>query len=163
MKKAVYRIYQAIVLGQRICIFGDYDADGMTSSALLYRALCFLKGNVSVRVPTRMEGYGLTPEAVERMAEENPALIITVDNGSNSHAALAAAVVKGIDVIVTDHHEITGELLDAMPLSIRNDKMIPILAPTCAELGWPLKLSKRCLPCVKISIGINTLGSIWSW
>ncbi|MBY3619572.1 single-stranded-DNA-specific exonuclease RecJ [Acinetobacter sp. CUI P1] len=110
MKKAVYRIYQAIVLGQRICIFGDYDADGMTSSALLYRALCFLKGDVSVRVPTRTEGYGLTPEAVERMAEENPALIITVDNGSNSHEALAAAVAKGIDVIVTDHHEITGEL-----------------------------------------------------
>lgn len=110
MKKAVYRIYQAIVLGQKISIFGDYDADGMTSSALLCRALCFLKGNVSVRVPTRAEGYGLTAEAVERLAAESPALIITVDNGSNSHGALAKAAAKGIDVIVTDHHEITGEL-----------------------------------------------------
>lgn len=112
MKKAVYRIYQAIALGQRICIFGDYDADGMTSSALLYRALCFLKGNVSVRVPTRLEGYGLTAEAVERITAENPALIITVDNGSNSHEALATAITKGIDVIVTDHHEITDTLPD---------------------------------------------------
>ncbi|AIQ20650.1 hypothetical protein H70357_31150 [Paenibacillus sp. FSL H7-0357] len=110
MRTVVYRIYRAIMNGERISIFGDYDADGMTSSALLYRALCNLKGSVSVIVPTRAEGYGLSVETIEKIAIENPSLIITVDNGSNSHAALAAAAAKGIDVIVTDHHEITGEL-----------------------------------------------------
>jgi len=108
MRNAVVRIIQAIKRNERVLIFGDYDVDGITSSSLLLLGLRSFRANVSVRLPLREEGYGLTPEAIEKYGNDI-SLIITVDNGSSSHAAVALAKSKGIDVIVTDHHEITGE------------------------------------------------------
>ncbi|GGG07658.1 single-stranded-DNA-specific exonuclease RecJ [Paenibacillus abyssi] len=108
MKKAVIRIVRAIKNHERIVIYGDYDVDGITSASLLYKGLCFFGADVSAVLPTRKDGYGLTAIAIERMVLIDPALIITVDNGSNAYEALRYAASKGIDVIVTDHHEITG-------------------------------------------------------
>ncbi|NOU73451.1 single-stranded-DNA-specific exonuclease RecJ [Paenibacillus sp. LMG 31458] len=106
MKKAIYFIAKAIVNHELIVIFGDYDVDGMTSSAILYKGLNSFKANVQVRLPLREEGYGLSAHTIHSLPQET-ALIITVDNGSNAHEALSIARQRGIKVIVTDHHEIT--------------------------------------------------------
>lgn len=105
MKKTIKRIVRAIKEKEKIIIFGDYDVDGITSSALLYKALRHFKANVDFRLPLREEGYGITPSAIKKFPD-NVALIITVDNGSSAHSAMEYAKMKGIDVIVTDHHEV---------------------------------------------------------
>ncbi|WP_419877533.1 single-stranded-DNA-specific exonuclease RecJ [Brevibacillus centrosporus] len=113
MKKAVIRIIQALKNQEKIVIFGDYDVDGMTASAILYKGLRQFGGDVSIRLPLRSEGYGITPHFIEEL-KENVSLVITVDNGSSAHPAMAAAKRRGIDVIVTDHHEILGEHPDCL-------------------------------------------------
>ncbi|HEU4778774.1 MAG TPA: single-stranded-DNA-specific exonuclease RecJ [Steroidobacteraceae bacterium] len=100
---------------RRILVVGDFDADGATSTALIVRCLRAW-GFVSVDflVPNRFEfGYGLTPEIVGLAAERNPSLIVTVDNGISSHAGVAAARARGIQVLVTDHHLPGSSLPDA--------------------------------------------------
>jgi single-stranded-DNA-specific exonuclease len=101
--------------GGRVLIVGDFDADGATSSALMVRALRGLGfTSVGFLVPNRFRfGYGLTPEIVALAVERSPTLIVTVDNGVSSHAGVAAARARGIDVLVTDHHLPGAELPDA--------------------------------------------------
>lgn len=108
MTDAVDRIWRALDTGERIAVFGDYDADGITSTALLVQVLRLLGGNVETCLPNRMtEGYGLTVAGIERCINTlDPRLIITVDCGSNSVEAIAIAAQRKIDVVVTDHHEI---------------------------------------------------------
>ncbi|TDK61757.1 single-stranded-DNA-specific exonuclease RecJ [Bacillus salipaludis] len=109
MKKAVDRIHNAINNQERILVYGDYDADGITSTSILFKCLKKFGANAHYRLPTRADGYGITPEAVKKAAEKNTALIITVDNGSAAHDAMDEAARRGIDVIVTDHHLILGK------------------------------------------------------
>jgi single-stranded-DNA-specific exonuclease len=109
MKKAIFRIINAIINKENILIFGDYDCDGITSTSIVLLALKKFEANVSYRLPLREEGYGITPEVIDHAAHQNISLIITVDNGSSAHAAMNRASQKGIDLIVTDHHEILGE------------------------------------------------------
>jgi single-stranded-DNA-specific exonuclease len=109
MKKAVIRIIQAIKRNEKIVIYGDYDVDGITSTSLLYKGLTFFNAKVTALLPTREDGYGLTEKAIEKVLPLSPSLIITVDNGSNAHEALTFASTHGIEVIVTDHHDINGE------------------------------------------------------
>jgi single-stranded-DNA-specific exonuclease len=92
--------------GGRVLVIGDFDADGATSTAVIVRALrAWGFPQVDFLVPNRFEfGYGLTPEIVALAASREPALIVTVDNGISSHAGVAAARERGIDVLVTDHH-----------------------------------------------------------
>jgi single-stranded-DNA-specific exonuclease len=106
MKKALERISLAINNQEKIIIFGDYDADGQTSTALVYRALKSLGANVDFLVPLRSEGYGLKPTALDEVSTMDISLIITVDNGTSAHEAIEKANKLNIDVIVTDHHEI---------------------------------------------------------
>lgn len=108
MKHAVERILKSIQQKELIYVFGDYDCDGITSSTILKQALEKLGAHVMTRLPLREEGYGLSPYAVDCLPE-NVALLITVDNGSSAHSAIQRAKEKGIDVIVTDHHEVLGE------------------------------------------------------
>jgi single-stranded-DNA-specific exonuclease len=98
--------------GRRVLILGDFDADGATSSALMVRSLKRLGfANVGFLVPNRFRyGYGLTPEIVSLAAEQSPALIVTVDNGISSHAGVAEAAQRGIEVLITDHHLPAHEL-----------------------------------------------------
>lgn len=99
----------------RILVIGDFDADGATSTALVVRCLRALGfAQVGFLVPNRFRfGYGLTPEIVQLAAAQNPALLITVDNGISSHAGVAEANRRGIAVLVTDHHLPAAELPDA--------------------------------------------------
>jgi single-stranded-DNA-specific exonuclease len=102
---AAVRLSQAIDTGERIVVVADYDADGATGCAVALLGLRLLGADVDFVVPNRFEfGYGLTPEIVELAAARMPGLIVTVDNGIASHEGVAAAVQRGIDVLVTDHH-----------------------------------------------------------
>jgi single-stranded-DNA-specific exonuclease len=105
--RAVDRILLALRRREKILIFGDYDADGVTATALLFEFLASLGANVHCYIPDRVtEGYGLTPGHVETCAvPQGVDLLITVDCGISSHDAVSAARASGIDVIITDHHE----------------------------------------------------------
>lgn len=108
------RLTRARDEGETVLVFGDYDADGICASTVMYRALIeFGVENVSVVIPERSQGYGLTHELVEEMLEEyNPDLVITVDCGVSCRDEIAYIEDVGIDVIVTDHHELPDELPD---------------------------------------------------
>lgn len=115
MDVAVTRIWEAIRKNQPIIVYGDYDVDGVTSAALMSLVLGDLGARVSRYLPSRMEeGYGLNPDAVERcIAEARPGLIVTTDCGSGAREAVAKARALGVDVVVTDHHELSGPPVDA--------------------------------------------------
>lgn len=106
LERAVDRIWTALDAGEAMTVFGDYDVDGVTSTALLVQVLRALGGRVRPFLPQRMEeGYGLSVDALTRCLEETqPRLIITVDCGTGSVAAVAQARGQGVDVVVTDHH-----------------------------------------------------------
>lgn len=105
MEKAVYRINKAINTFEKICVYGDYDADGVTSTALLYSYLDSCSANVTYYIPDReTEGYGMNKSAIDKIAEQGVTLIITVDNGISASAEIEYAATLGIDTVVTDHH-----------------------------------------------------------
>jgi len=108
-------LHEVMVLGERILILADFDADGATSCALAMRGLRAMgAGNLAYLVPNRFQyGYGLTPEIVAVAREHSPALIVTVDNGISSIQGVRAAKEAGIKVLVTDHHLPGAELPDA--------------------------------------------------
>ena len=111
MDTAAARIAQAVIAGERITIYGDYDVDGATSSALLIRLLRDLGVEAGYYIPDRLlEGYGPSGEALVRLGQEGSSLIVTVDCGAMAHEALGMAHDAGIDVIVVDHHKCSAEL-----------------------------------------------------
>ena len=104
---AVQRLLQACREGQALAVCGDYDADGMTSTALLVGVLSRLGAKPQAAIPSRQsEGYGLNAAMVERLAEQGVKLLVTVDNGISAREALERAEGLGLEVIVTDHHTI---------------------------------------------------------
>ena len=104
---AVQRLLQACREGQALAVCGDYDADGMTSTALLVGVLSRLGAKPQAAIPSRQsEGYGLNAAMVERLAEQGVKLLVTVDNGISAREALECAEGLGLEVIVTDHHTI---------------------------------------------------------
>ena len=103
---AADRLLAAARSGKPIVIYGDYDADGITASAILWQALRLADANVRVYIPHRVEeGYGLNLEAVEHLATEGARLLVTVDCGISGVAEVERAKALGLDVIITDHHE----------------------------------------------------------
>lgn len=109
MQKAVDRIEQAVKANEMIGIFGDYDADGVTATAIVVRALRRRGVDPIVHLPDRMkEGYGMKEQSVRALAEKGVTLLITVDTGIAAHAEIALAQSLGMDVIVTDHHHVQG-------------------------------------------------------
>ena len=111
MDQAAERIAQAVISGETITIYGDYDVDGATSSALLIRLLRDLGVDAAHYIPDRLlEGYGPSGEALVRIAEQGSSLIVTVDCGAMAHDALSAAREAGVDVIVVDHHKCSPDL-----------------------------------------------------
>ncbi len=111
MDKAVKRLAKALKKQEKITIYGDYDIDGLTATTLLLDAFAsFGFKNVDVFIPNRfVEGYGMTVDAVEKIASGGANLIITVDCGSLSHVEIDRANELGIDVIVTDHHNVADQ------------------------------------------------------
>jgi single-stranded-DNA-specific exonuclease len=111
MDRAAERIAEAVVGGETVTIFGDYDVDGATSAALLIRLLRMLGHDARHYIPDRLlEGYGPSGEALVRLGEQGSTLIVTVDCGAMAHDALAMAQDAGIDVIVVDHHKCAADL-----------------------------------------------------
>jgi single-stranded-DNA-specific exonuclease len=108
MKEAVDRLVVARDRQEHVAIYGDYDIDGLSATTLLLDAFTsFGFENITPFIPNRFtEGYGLTKEAVEKLADKGATLIITVDTGSLSHNEVARANELGVDVIVTDHHNV---------------------------------------------------------
>lgn len=114
MEKAVDRILHAVDNEERIVVFGDYDVDGVTATALLYTYLNDCGAEVYYKLPNRDdEGYGLSEDVVEMLARKGVSLIITVDNGVSAYGPIARAKELGIDVVVTDHHLPPDTLPDA--------------------------------------------------
>jgi single-stranded-DNA-specific exonuclease len=103
---AVGRLESALLKGERIGIFGDYDVDGVTSAAVLTLALRALGGAVVARVADRVSGYGFSPEEAQRFGEEGCTLVLTADCGTSDHDALTCSRARGVDVIVIDHHQV---------------------------------------------------------
>lgn len=115
MDKAVARILTALEHGERIAVFGDYDVDGATSTALLMQYFGALGVPLIPYIPDRMmEGYGPTIEGFKKIITQGATLIITVDCGTLAHAPIAFAKEQGVDVIVLDHHLSSGALPDAL-------------------------------------------------
>lgn len=114
MDKAVERIRRAIEDGERICVYGDFDADGVTSTALLYSYLSDIGADAMYYIPSReTEGYGMNMSAVSLLYERGVKLIVTVDNGVAAVDEVAYAKSLGIDTVITDHHAIPEVLPDA--------------------------------------------------
>jgi single-stranded-DNA-specific exonuclease len=127
--QAATRLVRAIAQRERIVIVADYDADGATACAVGVRGLRALGADVDFVVPNRFEfGYGLTPEIVALAAQRNPQLLVTVDNGIASVDGVAAAAVRGIDVLITDHH-LPGATLPA-PAIIVNPNQVGCAFPS---------------------------------
>ena len=109
--EAAEQICGAIEAGQRITVYGDYDVDGMTATAILYRCLKMLGADVGYYVPNRLdEGYGLSEDALETLARRGTRLVISVDCGIASIVEAEAARRLDIRLIVTDHHEFADQL-----------------------------------------------------
>jgi single-stranded-DNA-specific exonuclease len=117
MDAAAERLVQAVLTGETVTVYGDYDVDGATSAALLVRLLRDLGHPARYYIPDRLlEGYGPSGEALVRLADEGSSLIVTVDCGAMAHEALDMAREAGVDVIVVDHHKCSAELPGAVAL-----------------------------------------------
>ena len=142
MDKAVKRLVKAHKKQEKITIYGDYDIDGLTATTLLLDALAsFGFKNVDVFIPNRfVEGYGMTIDAVERIASGGAQLIVTVDCGSLSHAEIIRSNELGVDVIVTDHHNVADQQPPAV--AVINPKRVDSRYPfsDLAGVGVAFKL-----------------------
>lgn len=108
------RIHEAIENHEKICIYGDYDCDGILATTILVQAFLELGVEVGYHIPNRSDdGYGLNVKRVEQMAQKGYSLIITVDNGVKAFEAVERANELGVDVIITDHHQFDNDLPDA--------------------------------------------------
>lgn len=115
MQKGADRILTAIDNSEPICVYGDYDADGVTSTALLFSYLETVEANAMYYIPSReAEGYGMNKDAIDKLAEKGIKLIITVDNGIAAVDEIDYANSLGIDTVITDHHQPTGKLPNAV-------------------------------------------------
>lgn len=112
--KAVERIERALEVGEKILVFGDYDVDGITSSALMMNCLLPLGAQANFFLPHRVrDGYGISTKIVDRAADNGYTLIITVDNGITAFEPATRARERGVDLIITDHHRPHDHLPDA--------------------------------------------------
>lgn len=128
METAVKRIFSALQKQEKILIYGDYDADGVCSTAIIYSALQGLGGDLDIYIPFREgEGYGINPKAVQWIISQKFNLVITVDCGISNKEEIQTLKDAGIDTIVTDHHEEPLELPSA----------VAIINPSISNSGYP--------------------------
>lgn len=110
MREAVMAINEVLDTGEKVCIFGDYDCDGIVSTVILYSYLECMGANVSYYIPEREEGYGMSENAIRKIAEQGTQIIITVDNGISAIKEAELIAELGMKLVVTDHHQ-PGEVL----------------------------------------------------
>ncbi len=149
VRAAAERILAVLDGGGCVCVYGDYDADGVTATALLYSVFRRFSGNVRYYIPSRFsDGYGLNVTAINDINERmRPQLIVTVDCGITSKAEVAHAKALGIDVIVTDHHNIKeGELPDCLRIN-----------PHGADSDYPFRNLSGCGVAFKVAQAIQRI------
>ncbi|MDJ0734782.1 MAG: DHH family phosphoesterase [Nostocaceae cyanobacterium] len=162
-------LQDAIASQSKIAICGDYDADGMTSTALLLRSLRWLGADVDYAIPSRMhEGYGINKRIIEEFECEGVKLILTVDNGISAYEPIARARELGLKVIVTDHHDIPQKLPPAN--AILNPKLIRESSPYRGIAGVGVayilavslaqQMGEACKGMIKPMLELFTLGTI---
>lgn len=127
MQEAADALLSAVDEGKRICVYGDYDCDGITATAVLYSYLECMGGNVEYYINQRSEGYGLCKDAVRRLAESGVELIVTVDNGISAIEEAKLVAELGMELVITDHHQPGEELPEAVAVvdPHRSDDMSP--------------------------------------
>lgn len=172
---AADRVFAAIQAKRRIIIYGDYDADGMTATAILYRCLQLLGGDVGYYVPNRLEeGYGLNDEALRKLSERGASLVISVDCGIASVREAAIAREIDLELIITDHHQFADKLPDAAAivhpaLPGSNYPFTGLCGAGVAfKLAWALccraseskRVSERMRSFLLTAIGIAAIGTV---
>ncbi|HVF26482.1 MAG TPA: single-stranded-DNA-specific exonuclease RecJ [Anaerolineales bacterium] len=146
IEKAVERVHSAIQDGVSICIWGDFDVDGQTSTAVLVQTLGAMKANVTFYIPIRgKEGHGIHIESLQSIIDNGAKLIVTCDTGITAHEAIDYANSRGVDVVVTDHHDLGETLPNAS--AIINPKLLPEGHPLAnlAGVGVAYKLAEALL------------------
>lgn len=121
---AAERIELAVRRGERTAIYGDFDADGQTATALLLELFGALEAGVLARVPSRERGHGMQPSDVDDLVSHDVRLIVTCDTGVTAYEAIDRAQAKGVDVIVTDHH-VPGDALPAAVAVVNPHRLLP--------------------------------------
>jgi single-stranded-DNA-specific exonuclease len=175
MDKAVERIYEAIKNDELICVYGDYDVDGVTSTSLLYLFLKEIGAKVTYYIPNRLdEGYGLNDEAIDDVISKKAKLVITVDCGITAVDEIEYATSMGIDVIITDHHQPSDKLPEtatAIINPIRPGDTYPFKSLAGVGVAFKLVMALRYylkhqgffskkLPNIKKYLDLVTLGTI---
>ena len=170
MEAGVDLILSTIKNKDNICIYGDYDADGITSAAVMLEILSHLTDRLEYYIPSRFdEGYGLNKEAIEKIKNRGCKLIITVDCGSVSFEEVELAKELDLDIIITDHHNLTDKIPDCLLINPKQ-KNCKYPFKDLAGCGVAFKLAqaiqeKAGLPKVVLSdlldlVGIGTIGDI---
>lgn len=150
MQKAVGRIRQAIKRQESIVIYGDFDADGVTSTTLLVQALRKLTAKVRPYIPHRVdEGYGLNVDALTKLAKQGVKLVITVDCGIRSVEEVEAGNLAGLDIIITDHHSIGPEIPNAY--AVINPKLEPEDPMMLAGVGVAYMLAQALFTAAQVN------------
>lgn len=163
MAKAVARIRQAIENMETILVYGDYDADGMTSAAIVKETLDMMGAEVKVYLPNRFtDGYGPNQSVYKYFIEqEQVSLIVTVDNGVAGYDAISYAQDQGVDVIVTDHHSLPTELPDAFAIVHPEHPAANYPFPYLAGCGVAFKLASALLENVPVEfLDLVAIGTI---
>lgn len=163
VEKFCRRLAQAIEKGEKICIYSDYDTDAVTATATMYWGLLELgvkRRNLSFYAPDRFrEGYGLNVEAAASLAKEHD-LLITVDCGINSCAEASAVKAAGGELIITDHHALTGTIPECTAVVNCRLNVLPLTLPVDNEFG--LNLEKlTLLPETVTGVGVAWFTLVW--
>ena len=154
MHQSIARIHRALLSGESIAVYGDYDVDGITATAILVRGLSALDGRATPYIPHRLaEGYGLTTTALEKLHSQGISLVITVDCGITSLAEVKRARKSGLDIIITDHHAPLPEMPPAV--AVVNPKLPESVYPFSELTGAGLAF--KLLQALFISLGKETL------
>ena len=138
MRQAVERLARAVEEGEQIAVYGDYDCDGITATAMLYTYLEDLGARVIYYIPDRdQEGYGLNRSALDFLKEQQVDLVVTVDNGISALDEAEYAASIGLDLVITDHHQPRPQLPKPAQWSTRTGRIALTRLSTCAAQGWP--------------------------
>lgn len=162
MKAAVERISAAGAAGEKIRIYGDYDADGVSSTSLLCRVFQQLGYEYDYYIPHRsLEGYGLNRKAIKLAADDGVRLLVTVDTGISAYEEVEYAKACGLDVVVTDHHEPPDKLPDACAIVNPKQKHCPYPFKGLAGVGVAFKLATALLGRAPLELcDIVSLGTV---
>ena len=162
MSSAVRRINQAITQHEKMIIYGDYDADGITSTVILKTAIEQLGGQVDYYLPDRFtDGYGPNLSRYQKLGAAGYQLIITVDNGVSGMAALSWARDQGIDVVVTDHHKLPPQLPPAVAIVHPQYPQTAYPCPALCGAGVAFKVATALLQRIPVELlDLAAIGTI---